>query len=45
MGESVEELYAMQGDIRGITRTLQVDGLPDPYEVFLLFLPDLIFFR
>lgn len=31
--KALEELYAMQGDIKGITKSLVVDGLEDPYEV------------
>lgn len=30
---NTEELYAMQGGVEGITKSLTVDGLPDPYEV------------
>ncbi|KAK9729044.1 Trypsin [Popillia japonica] len=32
---NMEELYATQGGIEGITKSLKVDGLPDPYEIDL----------
>ncbi|GJQ86782.1 hypothetical protein Trydic_g5575 [Trypoxylus dichotomus] len=35
LSEGMEELYAMQLDVKGITRNLAIDGLPDPYEIDL----------